>query len=78
MIFAQLRNLIYSSLILIIDDKKIYDVDTHDPDIDIYDTYEVIGVRSSYYDHEEYVVVSLKPSLISNYDHAISGEQYVK
>lgn len=67
MIFAQIRSLIFSSLILIIDDKKLYDIDISDPAIDIYDYYEVIGIRADYYDHEEYIVVSLKAKDTSYY-----------
>ena len=63
MIFKAIRYLIYSSLQLVINDSHIYDVDTHDPATDIYDNYEVIGIRSEYYDHEEYVVISLKPTI---------------
>lgn len=63
MIFKAIRYLIYSSLQLVIDDIHLYDVDTHDQAIDIYNNYEVIGIRSEYYDHEEYVVISLKPTI---------------
>ena len=60
MTFKEIRYLIYSSLQLIVDDIHLYDVDTHDQAIDIYNNYEVIGIRSEYWDHEEYVVISLK------------------
>ena len=63
MIFKAIRYLIYSSLQLVIDNTHLYDVDTHDPAIDIYNNYEVIGIRSEYYDNEEYVVISLKPTI---------------
>lgn len=63
MIFKAIRYLIYSSLQLIIDDTRLYDVDTHDQAIDIYNNYEVIGIRSEYYDYEEYVVISLKSAI---------------
>ena len=63
MIFKAIRYLIYSSLQLVINDSHIYDVDTHDQAIDIYNNYEVIGIRSEYYDYEEYVVISLKPTI---------------
>ena len=60
MTFKEIRYLIYSALQLIVDDSHLYDVDTHDQAIDIYNDYEVIGIRSEYYDHEEYIVISLK------------------
>lgn len=68
MIFAQIRSLIFSPLILIVEGKKLYDVETLDPAIDIYDYYEVIGIRADYYDHETYIVVSLKAKDTSYYE----------
>ena len=69
MIFKSIRYLVYSSLILVVGNEKIYDVDISDPAIDKYDNYEVIGIRSNYYDHEEYIVVSLKPTVTSYYEY---------
>lgn len=76
MIFKEIRYLIYSSLQLIIDDTHLYDVDTHDPAIDIYDYYEVIGIRSEYYDHEEYVVISLKETANKHFENYLENSTY--
>lgn len=71
--FKLIRYLIFSPLELIIDDKHIENVNTHDPEIDIYDNYEVIGIRAGvdiynkkhfeYEDYEEKVIISLKEPL---------------
>ena len=82
MIFKAIRYLIYSPLILIIEDKRIENVDTHDPDIDIYDNYEVIGIRADikYFDNfeEEAVVVSLKPTKTSYYEHYMEKNNHIE
>ena len=61
--FKELREFIYSDLILVIDKEKIFwNVSLSELD-NRYDDYEVIGVRSDYYDHISYVVVSLSQPL---------------
>ena len=72
--FKLIRNLIFSPLEIIIDDKHIENVNTQDPDIDIYNNYEVIGIRAdvehifydTFEDAEGKVVVSLKEPLSAN------------
>lgn len=76
MIFKDIRYLIYSSLMLVIDDQTLYDVDTHDENIDKYNYYEVIGIRSNYYDHEEYVVVSLKETANKHFENYLENCTY--
>ncbi len=74
MIFKQIRPLIFSRLELIIGDENIEDVEVNDPAIDIYDYYEVIGIRAgvnyfdSWKDYEGRVIISLKPTLTSYYE----------
>ena len=65
MTFKDIRYLVYSPLNLIVGDINIDNVDTHDDSIDIYNNYEVIGIRSTvkYYNSlaEERLIISLKP-----------------
>lgn len=74
MIFKSIRPLIYSPLDLIIGDETIENVDVNDPAIDIYDYYEVIGIRAGvdYYfsgdEAEEKLIISLKPTITSYYE----------
>ena len=84
MIFKAIRYLIYSPLMLIVEDKRIENVDTHDPDIDIYDNYEVIGIRAgiryrfSGDESEEKLIISLKPTKTSYYEHYIEKNNYTE
>ena len=74
--FKLIRYLIFSPLELIIGDMHVENVDTHDPDIDIYNNYEVIGIRAGvdiysrkHFDSEDYeekVIISLKEPLSTN------------
>lgn len=73
MTFKSIRHLIYSPLELIIGDMHVENVDTHASELDIYDDYEVIGIRAGvdiytnkhfeYDNYEPKVVISLKESL---------------
>ena len=69
MIFKKLRPLIYSPLDLIIGDIRVENVEVNDPEIDMYDYYEVIGIRAGvdYYifgsNAEGRIIVSLKSTL---------------
>ena len=80
MIFKSIRPLIFSRLELIIGDEDIEDVEVNDPAIDIYDYYEVIGIRAgvnyfdSWKDYEGRVVISLKPTLTSFYEKAATSK----
>ena len=76
MIFKEIRYLIYSSLQLIVDDRHLYDVDTRDQAIDIYNDYEVTSIRSEYYDHEEYVVISLKNTANKHFENYLENSTY--
>ena len=78
MIFKSIRNLIFSRLELVIGDVTIENVDVNDPAIDIYDYYEVIGIRAGvdiytkehfdYDDYEEKLIISLKSTITSYYE----------
>ena len=70
MLFKHLRPLICSDLILVIGDTKLYNVSLDLLD-DRYDNFEVIGIRSDYYDYIPYVIVSLK-------EPAVKGNPYNK
>ena len=76
MIFKAIRPLIFSRLELIIGDEDIEDVEVNDPAIDIYDYYEVIGIRAGvdYYfsgdEASEKLIISLKPTITSFYEKA--------
>lgn len=80
MIFKQIRPLIFSRLELIIGDENIEDVEVNDPAIDIYDYYEVIGIRAgvnyfdSWKDYESRVIISLKPTITSFYEKAAASK----
>ena len=70
MIFKVIRPLIHSPLILVIGEEEVFDVDTSDPKVDIYNYYEVIGIRATYWDREDYVEISLKPTISDYYTEA--------
>jgi len=76
MIFKAIRYLIYSPLILIIEDKKIYDVEVESPQLDIYNNYEVIGIRAESFIPDDYVVISLKPTLSNHYENYLENCTY--
>lgn len=75
MVFKEIRDLIFSPVDLIIDDKHIENIVISDF-TDLYNDYEVIGIRSDYdkyvikhqdYDYiESKVVISLKETLSKN------------
>ena len=69
MIFKTIRRLIFSPLILIIGEEEITDIEVNDPAIDIYDYYEVIGIRAwAFMENEGAIVISLKPTITSFYE----------
>ena len=76
MIFKSIRNLIFSPLVLIVDGEEVDNVEVNDHSIDIYDYYEVIGIRAgvNYYfsgdEAEEKLIISLKPTITSYYENA--------
>ena len=70
MIFKTIRPLIHSSLILVIGEEEVFDVDISDPKADIYNYYEVISIRAIYWDNEEYIKISLKPTISDYYTEA--------
>lgn len=70
MIFKTIRPLINSSLILLIGEEEVFDVDTLDPKVDIYNYCEVISIRANYWDNEEYIEISLKPTISDYYTEA--------
>ena len=71
MIFKAIRPLIFSPLVLIVDGEEIENVEVNDPAIDIYDYYEVIGIRAwAFMENEGAVVISLKPTITSFYEKA--------
>lgn len=73
MIFKAVRHLIYSPLVLIVDGEEIDNVEVNDPAIDIYDYYEVIGIRSwTSTENDGAVVISLKPTITSYYEDIVS------
>jgi hypothetical protein len=73
MIFKAIRHLIFSPLVLIVDGEEIDNVEVNDPAIDIYDYYEVIGIRSwAFTEDDGAVVISLKPTITSYYEDAVS------
>ena len=91
MIFKDSRPLIYSRLELIVDGRHIEQVETNDPAIDIYDYYEVIGIRAgidyyssfdldgalNHYD-EAKVIISLKETLSKTSDIYLDIEKHPK
>ena len=76
MIFKAIRPLIFSPLVLIVDGEEVDNVEVNDPAIDIYDYYEVIGIRAGidYYfsgdEAAEKLIISLKPTITSFYEKA--------
>lgn len=77
MIFKEIRYLIYSPLHLIIDNDDISDVDIHDPAIDIYDYYEVIGITAwAFSEDEGAVVVSLKNTANKHFENYLENSTY--
>ena len=70
MVFKTIRPLIHSSLILVIGEEEVFDVDISDPKVDIYNYYEVISIRANYWDNEEYIEISLKPTISDYYTEA--------
>lgn len=76
-----LRDVIFSDVVLIVNDKRIDNVDLKDDSIDIYDDYEVIGIRSNAVATPSMVyscvVVSLKPTAVPSYDTFINGVKLV-
>lgn len=77
MIFKTIRPLIFSPLVLIVGDEEIENVEVNDPAIDIYDYYEVIGIRAwAFMEDDGAVVISLKPTITSFYEK--SATQKVK
>lgn len=75
MIFKTIRPLIFSPLVLIVGDEEIADVEVNDPAIDIYDYYEVIGIRAwAYAEDNGAVVVSLRPTITSFYEKAAASK----
>ena len=71
MIFKKIRPLIFSPLVLIIGEQEINNVDVNDPEIDIYNYYEVIGIRAwAFIEDEGAVVISLKPAIADYYTEA--------
>ena len=62
--------MIFSPLALIVDGEEIENVEVNDPAIDIYDYYEVIGIRATYWDGEDYIEISLKPTISDYYTEA--------
>lgn len=66
MCFNDIRFLIYSDLDLIVDGKRIKHVDISSDTIDMYDDYEVIGIRSELIDNfDSKIVISLSSSITS-------------
>lgn len=75
MIFKSIRPLIFSPLVLIVDGEEIENVEVNDPAIDIYDYYEVIGVRAwAFMEDEGAVVISLKPTITSFYEKSATSK----
>ena len=75
MIFKTIRPLIFSPLVLIVGDEEIAGVEVNDPAIDIYDYYEVIGIRAwAYAEDNGAVVVSLRPTIINYYEKAAASK----
>ena len=70
MIFKTIRPLIHSSLILVIGEEEVFDIDISDQKADIYNYYEVISIRATYWDNEEYIEISLKPTISDYYTEA--------
>lgn len=63
--------MIFSPLALIVDGEEIENVEVNDPAIDIYDYYEVIGIRAwAFMEDECAVVISLKPTISDYYTEA--------
>ena len=79
MIFKNIRSLIYSPLELVVNDEKIDNVEVNDPAIDVYNYYEVIGIRAAikYFDNfeEERLIISLKPTMIDYYTKTSGARQ---
>lgn len=59
MVFKDIRHLIFSPLILIVDGERETYAEVADPAVDAYDAYEVIGIRAKA-GAEEAIVISLK------------------
>lgn len=75
MIFKAIRHLIFSPLVLIIGEEEIANVEVNDPSIDIYDYYEVIGIRSwAFTEDDGAVVISLKPTITSFYEKSATSK----
>lgn len=75
MIFKSIRPLIFSPLVLIVDGEEVDNVEVNDPAIDIYDYYEVIGIRAwAFMENEGAVVISLKPTITSFYEKAATSK----
>ena len=51
-------------------EEEVFDVDSSDPKADIYNYYEVISIRAIYWDNEEYIEISLKPTISDYYTEA--------
>lgn len=75
MIFKSIRPLIFSPLVLIVDGEEVDNVEVNDPAIDIYDYYEVIGIRAwAFMENEGAVVISLKPTITSFYEKSATSK----
>lgn len=75
MIFKSIRPLIFSPLVLIVDGEEIENVEVNDPAIDIYDYYEVIGIRAwAFMENEGAIVISLKPTITSFYEKSTTSK----